>query len=147
MDELPDEIYTRITDLSEEGNSTLDSGNPQAAIEIWKKALSLLPPPQMRWQAAMWLHASIGDAQRESGQLAEALSSFQSAAASDGGAHNAFVQFGLGTSLLDSGRKDEATVPLLRAYMIAGDDIFKGEEPLYLKHLSARKLVDIDNVT
>lgn len=141
MDELPDEIHARIAALSEEGNSALDSDNAPAAIEIWRKALRLLPSPQMQWQAAMWLYASIGDAQRESGQLADALSSFQSAAAADGGAHNAFVQFGLGASLLDIGRAAEATDPLLRAYMIAGNDIFNGEDPLYLKHLSAQKLV------
>nr|WP_237072653.1 MULTISPECIES: hypothetical protein [Rhodobacterales] len=90
----------------------------------------------------MWLYASLGDAYRAKNDHENALSAFQSANASGDGAMNAFVQFGLGVSLYDLDRKDEATNPLLRAYMMEGRDIFKEEPFGYLKHLADQKLID-----
>lgn len=74
--ELPYDIYDRVTELSEQGNNLLDRGDTKAAISAWRSALQLLPEPRRQWDAAVWLHASIGDAQRDDGDLNGALDSF-----------------------------------------------------------------------
>ena len=141
-EKLPDDIYDRITELSERGNDLLDRGDTKAAISIWRSALQLLPEPRRQWDAAVWLHASIGDAQREDGDLNAALDSFRQAAGSGDGYANSFVQLGIGTCLYDLGRQQESTDPLLRAYMGEGEEIFEESEPKYLAYLRERKLLD-----
>jgi len=136
MDELSDDIFDRVTELSEEGNLAMEREDFAQAIAIWQDALGLLPAPQLKWGAAMWLHGSIGDAQRQLGDVEGGLSSFHSAAATDHG-----IQYGLGVSLIDLGRDEEATDPLLRAYMLDGTDIFDDDEPRYLQHLIDRRLI------
>ncbi|MFS4439328.1 hypothetical protein ACMA5I_14035 [Paracoccaceae bacterium GXU_MW_L88] len=138
MDELPDPIYDRVTELSELGNGALDASQYDAAIGYWRSALALLPAPQAQWDAAMWLHASIGDAYREKGAMEDALSSFQSADAAGDGHANAFVQFSLGATLYDLGRRDDAVDPLLRAYMLEGEEIFEPDDVSYLEFLRSR---------
>ncbi|MEH7840786.1 hypothetical protein V7796_35365 [Rhizobium laguerreae] len=140
-EELPEAIYDRFTLLSEQGNDFLDRGDAKAAISTWRSALKLLPEPRRKWDAAIWLHASIGEAQREDGDLIGALESFQQAAASSDGYANSFVQLGIGTCLYDLGRQEESTDPLLRAYMGEGEEIFEESDPKYLDHLRERKLI------
>ncbi|TDX83833.1 hypothetical protein EDE05_106242 [Neorhizobium sp. R1-B] len=141
-DELPDEIYDRVSDLSERGNDFLDADQYDEAITVWRSALALLPEPRQKWEAAVWLNASIGDAQQQKGETEEALASFRQAAASADGYANGFVQLGIGTCLYDLGRQKESTDPLLRAYMAEGEDIFEESDPKYLDHLRKRKLID-----
>ncbi|WP_105401794.1 hypothetical protein [Neorhizobium sp. T7_12] len=61
---LADDIHDRVTELSEQGNDLFDRGDAKAAISVWRWALQLLPEPRCKWEAAVWLHASIGEAQR-----------------------------------------------------------------------------------
>ena len=141
-DELPDDIYDRVTALSDKGNIALSAGDSAGAVAHWSEALKLLPSPQSKWDAALWLHASIGDALRQQGRLEEALSAFRSAYAAAEGHLNPFVQVSLGMTLLDLERAEEATDPLLRAYMMEGEEIFRGSDPKYLDHLAQRRLLD-----
>ena len=141
QEELPDDIYNRVTELSEQGNDLLDRGDTKAAISMWRSALQLLPEPRRKWDAAVWLHASIGDAQRQHGDLNGALDSFRQAAASGDGYANSFVQLGMGSCLYDLGRQEESTDPLLRAYMSEGEEIFEEFDPGYLDHLRKQKLI------
>ncbi len=140
--ELPDNVYSQIAVLSERGKRALDAGDGAGAIRVWRQALDLLPPPQQQWEAAMWLHASMGDAFRAEGNEDKALEQFQAAAASDGGGTNPFVQISLGATLYDLGRTKEARDSLLRAYMLEGNDIFGAFGGPYLDYLKAEKLVD-----
>lgn len=133
--ELPDDIYERVCDLSETGNNLLEEGQIDEAIAIWQSALALLPEPRQKWEASMWLHASIGDAQQQGGRTQDALDSFKKAAASADGYANGFVQLGIGTNLFDLGRTEESTDPLLRAFMAEGEEIFEESNPKYLDHL------------
>src|SRR3546814_12535397 len=65
--ELPDELYDQIESLSEAGNECSDDSDFAGAIEHWRQALALLPEPQLDWEAATWLHASLGEAYSRSG--------------------------------------------------------------------------------
>ncbi|AVA25039.1 tetratricopeptide repeat-containing protein (plasmid) [Rhizobium sp. NXC24] len=131
-----------MTELSEQGNVLLEGGDPHGAIKAWRAALELLPEPQTKWEAAMWLYASIGDAQRQANEKAAALQSFQTALACGDGYANPFVLLGFGTCLYDLGRRDESTDPLLRTYMLEGGEIFQDIDPVYLDHLRSKKLID-----
>jgi Flp pilus assembly protein TadD len=61
MAELDDEIYGRITELSDEGNELAEDDNFEAAVAKFSEALELIPAPKTDWEAATWLYASIGD--------------------------------------------------------------------------------------
>ncbi|VVC53632.1 hypothetical protein RHAL1_00514 [Beijerinckiaceae bacterium RH AL1] len=141
-DELPDALHTQIEALSERGNIARDAGAIEDAIAAWEQALALVPQPQAIWDAALWLHASIADALRAKGDVAAALHRFEAAARCADGATHPFVLLGLGACRLDLGHPDEAVDPLLRAYMIEGEDIFADEDPKYLGLLRQHRLVD-----
>ena len=141
MDELPDAIHERIEAISDEGNVLIEDGNALSAIARWQEALTLLPSPVEQWDAAMWLHASIGDGLRSMGRYEEALTSFRAASNASGGAGDAFVQFHLGATLVDLGREDEAIDPLLRAYMAAGMNVFDDFGRSYVEPLERRRLI------
>ena len=139
---LPDAIFKDVEDLSECGNTHMQAGLYDAAVVVWQQALRLLPPPQAQWDAALWLHASIGDAFRAKGEIAAALDSFQNAARCADGAVNPFVLFSIGACNVDSGHEDVAVDPFLRAYMLEGEGIFEGQDPGYIKVLQKRNLID-----
>lgn len=142
QDELPDDLHDRITQLSEKGNDLLDRGDAKGAVATWRSALTLLPEPHRKWDAAVWLYASIGDAERQDGNMDAALDAFHQAAASSDGYANSFVQLGIGTCLYDLGRQEESTEHLLRAYMGEGEEIFEESDPRYLAYLRDMKLIE-----
>ncbi|WP_103257491.1 tetratricopeptide repeat protein [Tabrizicola aquatica] len=82
---LPDEIYAEVERLSARGNGLLEATDYQGAIEAWTTALTLLPEPRAIWDAAMWLHTSIGDAAYQAGDDETALAAFLEASRSAGG--------------------------------------------------------------
>lgn len=141
-DQLPDAIYAKVKALSDQGNQHMSAHRYTAAVASWEQALALLPQPQALWDAALWLHASIGDGLRSSDDLAGALDQFRIAANCADGATNPFVLFNIGACLLDLGNEDEAVDPLLRAYMLEGEEIFEDEDSKYIDLLRRRKLVD-----
>lgn len=128
MDELPEGLDARIDDLAEAGNELLDEeGDWQGAIAMWEQALALLPPPHNLWPQTVWLQASIGTAWREGGDDARALAAFQAAYHAPDGVVNPYVLLNLG--ILTRPQDERAGLDfLLRAYMLAGEDLFEGED-------------------
>ena len=139
--EIPDEIYREVVRLSAIGDEHIELDAPTKAISAWRHALDLLPNPKRVWDASVWLNASIGDAFLQLEDFDNSLSSFREAEASVEGVSNAFVQFGIGVSLYELGRPDEAKDHLLRAYMLEGEEIFGESDPKYLSFLKREKLV------
>ncbi|KGJ02321.1 hypothetical protein SAMN04487972_1352 [Paracoccus halophilus] len=134
--ELDETVAERIDFLAEEGNALLDGqGDWRGAIEVWKKALGMLPAPDTQWSQAVWLYASIGSAWLEGGDRDNALQAFDNAYRSEDGHLNPFVLLNLGSLL--RGRDDEAAVQLLlRAYMLEGGEIFADGNESDLKFLA-----------
>lgn len=141
-DALPDDIYDAIEQLSEDGNDLSDAGDEAGAARLWRQALALLPEPKAQWDAAVWLYASVGDAERSLGHLDEALTCFQAAVKSGDGSVNPFALISLGAKLADLGQTDAAIDPLLRAYMLEGRDIFTEFGGDYLDLLAQRGLLE-----
>ncbi len=142
--ELPDELYEQIENLSEAGNNCSDEGDYSGAIEQWLQALALIPHPQQDWEAATWLHASLGEAYYQSGDYGMAKDALLNALNCPDGQGNAFIHYMLGKTLVrlnDAGAVDE----LLRAYMLDGVDIFDSDEdegPDSLQLLEDKGLLD-----
>jgi len=142
--ELPDDIYTRIEHLSEQGNLKLDDGNFEGALVSWREALALLPEPKQNWEAAVWLYASIGDASYQSGDYAAAKDAMFDALNCPAGIENPFVHYMLGKALLHM-EDERALEYLLRAYMLDGEEIFDSDEeegPDALRALQDKGLID-----
>jgi tetratricopeptide (TPR) repeat protein len=129
--ELPDALYQQVTYLSERGNTLMDDGEPAKAAELFEKAFALLPEPKTEWEAATWLNASIGDALFAQEHYREALQYFLDALNCPDGISNPFVQLRLGECFYELGDRERASEYLLRAYMLAGREIFEDEPQKY----------------
>src|SRR3546814_894932 len=104
--ELPDELYEQIESLSEAGNDCSDEGDFEGAIENWRQALALLPEPQLDWEAATWLYASLGDAYYQSSEFEMAKDALFTALNCPDGQDNPFIHYMLGKSLLRLNEED-----------------------------------------
>lgn len=134
--EIDDETFDEISRLSEEGNDLLDEkGDWKGAIEVWKKALELVPEPKEEFEASTWLFASIGEAWRTGEDAVSALAAFEEAFRCPDGPENPFIRLGLGKCLYDVGRKESAMEHLAEAYRLEGEEIFAEGDELYLEAL------------
>ena len=131
MTELNDEIYNRITELSDEGNELAEDENFEAAVAKFAEALELIPSPKTDWEAATWLYASIGDMHYSLGRYEAAANNLFDALNCPGGFENPFIHLRLGESLCELGRDEKAKEHLLQAYMLDGEDVFADEDPKY----------------
>lgn len=136
--ELNDQIYAKITELSEQGNDAIEINDFQGARSLFESALALLPHPQMRWEAYTWLHASIGDTYFNQMNYASALDSFVLAASGEDGLENPFILLRLGQSYFEMHQLEQAEEYLLRAYMLEGAEIYESEDPKYLNYMQAK---------
>lgn len=60
MEELSDNTYEIITQLSDEAKNDCEKNEHQSSIDKYKKAVRLLPPPRYEWEAYSWLMTGIG---------------------------------------------------------------------------------------
>lgn len=128
MAELATETDDQIEELSEQGSFLFDRGDYRGAIGQWQQALAALPPPANDWEAAMWLHSSIGDAYYQSERYAQARAALSEGLGAPGALENPFVWYRLGQSEHKSGDMPAALEHLLRAYMLDGRTIFDADE-------------------
>lgn len=124
-------------ELAERGEELSDAGHFDEAIHLWRQAVAGADPADD--DLALWLHASIGDAQFQLGDFAAAYASGQ--AALKVGTDNAFVWLRLGQAALELGELTRATDALLSAYTLAGEEIFEDEDPKFLACLVERGLI------
>ena len=136
MHQIDEETSKKVHVLAEEGNVLLEDDNaPEAAIEKWTEALSLLPTPAEVHAEALWLYASIGEAWLALKNETEAFHAFDNAYRSPDGHLNPLVLLRLGEIHMRRDETDAAVKHLLRAYMLEGKEIF-AESPdafAYLK--------------
>ncbi|HEL3863454.1 MULTISPECIES: tetratricopeptide repeat protein [Stenotrophomonas] len=126
--ELPDEIYQRVTDLSEQGNVRMDAHDHAGAMRCWLQALGMLPAPAKDWEAYTWLCASLGDASLLSGDVPVGLKYFMDALNGPDGHINPFILYRIGQCNELLGKRDQALEYLLRAYALDGEDIFDADD-------------------
>ncbi|MEA9585910.1 hypothetical protein VC279_06235 [Xanthomonas sp. WHRI 10064A] len=133
--QLPDDIFEKVTALSEKANDALENGRPSAAITPLQQALDLLPAPQHDWEAWTWLNGSLGEAYFDLADFKMARISFQDAMSGPEGTDNPYLLLRTGQSLLELGEQSHAKRMLAQAHMLAGDELFSDEDPKYLAFL------------
>jgi Tfp pilus assembly protein PilF len=133
--DLPQDIESKVEDLSESGNEYMEQADYEAATMAFEEALAMLPQPCEQWEAFTWLNASIGDAQFMLGDFVRAKESLFDALNGPDGLDNPFVYLRLGQCQLDTGEVEAAEQSLARAFMLGGPEIFEDEQPRYLECL------------
>lgn len=135
MEELDDALHARIVSLSDEGNTLQDASRWAEAIGKFEQALTLLPEPVHRWEAATWLFVAIGDAAFQAEEFLRSREAFRQAMLCPGAIGNAFVHLRRGQTFFELGEMNMAEEELAGAYMLEGAEIFATEDPKYFAHL------------
>jgi tetratricopeptide (TPR) repeat protein len=121
----------------EEGNEKMEEENYKRAIELFIKAIEILPVPKENWEAYTWLNASLGDAYFQIEKYDDALDVLNIAYKLFDSEPNPFVLLRLGQCYYQKKELKKATDYLLRTYMLEGEDIFNENEE-YLKFLKSK---------
>lgn len=131
--ELPDEVYDKITSLSEKGDEYAEKEQFTSALKQYEEALSLLPEPKTDWEAATWLYVAIGDAYYNKQQLDQAMDAYQKALMSPDGTGNPYIWFSIGQIFFEEENLEKAKTHFMSAYLLDGEEIFEEENPEYFR--------------
>ncbi|QTN30594.1 tetratricopeptide repeat protein [Rhodoferax sp. AJA081-3] len=138
MAKLSDEIHSEIQRLCATGDELAKARRFADAIPMYWTAWDLLPEPKTDWSAALWILAAIGDANFLGGDYVAGRDNLSQAMHCPGAIGNPFVHMRLGQCQFELNAVDRAADELMRAYMGAGPDIFKDENPRYLAFLKTK---------
>lgn len=130
------EAEIRIIDqLAEEGNRLFDEGKFKEAAEVYQHALAMIEEPHNASADAFWFQVSLGDAYFMDMEYEKAYRWLFEAKSNIGGDGyvNPFVMMRLGECARETGRHQEADEYLLRAYMLAGEEVFEEDDRKYLE--------------
>lgn len=131
--ELDDKVHDQIVQLCEEGDTLVEEGQFDKAIESYIEALDLVPSPKNNWEASTWIYTALGDAYFINDDYEMAKSNFYNALNCPDGITNPLILLRLGESLFECGELDKAKEYLLKAYMLEGYKIFVEEDDKYFK--------------
>lgn len=122
-----------IDEIAENGNALFDEEKYMQAVEVWQEGLELLEKPLNAQSEAVWFQASIADALFMLGEYERAYSYLLDAKAdlSGEGYADPFVMMRLGQCAYEL-KKEDFKEYLLRAYMLAGEEIFENDDEKYL---------------
>lgn len=134
--EMPKKVYDEITRLSGIGNEFLNSGETMEAYKAFSNALELLPEPAEKWEAYTWLQASLGECLFIQKMYGEAYERFRCAYNMTAPNANPYVLLRVGECCTELGLP-YAKEFLLRAYMLAGENIFSVEDEKYYKSIES----------
>src|SRR5262245_41088998 len=132
MKALDKKTHAQIEALSKEGDELARNGKLDEALKKFTAAWQLIPKDKENWEASTWLLVSAADIHFGRGALEKARQMLMEALECPGGLGNPYVHLRLGEIEFELGNKKAAGDQLARAYMGAGRDIFKEEDPKYL---------------
>lgn len=138
MAQLPDHIADEIQELCEDGDAFAEVENYREAIEKYDAAWRLLPDRKHDWEAATWILTAIGDAYFLAGDFPAAKHALSNAMHAPDAIGNPFIHLRLGECQFETGNVARAADELIRAYAVAGPEIFAAEDPKYLDFLATR---------
>ena len=138
MAELSDETHAQIQQLCAEGDQLAKAKRYADALKPHWAAWDLLPEPKTDWEAATWILVAIGDANFLSSDFVAGRDNLSQAMHCPDAIGNPFIHLRLGQCQFELQALDRAADELMRAYMGAGPDIFKDEDPKYLQFLQSK---------
>lgn len=121
-----------IDDIAEQGNALFEEENYMKAIDVWKEGLDSIKKPLNMQGEAVWFQTSIADAYYMLDNYEKAYEYLMDAKSniSGEGYNNPFVMLRLGQCCYELNKGDTQEY-LMRAYMLAGKEIFEDEEDKY----------------
>jgi tetratricopeptide (TPR) repeat protein len=135
--ELQDDLYEEILSLCSEGDLLVEATMYDEAINLYKKALELIPNPKNVFEASTWIYTALGDTcfikedfEAAKGYLLDAINC-------PDGIVNAFILLRLGETLYEMQEMKKAKEYLLRAYMFEGYPIFEDEDDKFFNLIEA----------
>jgi hypothetical protein len=137
MAELDESLHARVREFCAEGDNFAEQSMYPEALDRYWMAWELLPEPRTDWEAATWVLAAIGDANFLSEDFAAGRDNLSAAMRCPDAIGNPFLHLRLGQCEFELGNADRAADELARAYMGAGEEVFKGAEK-YLAFLKTR---------
>ncbi len=132
MNELDDDIYSKVIILTQKADKYLKYEQFQPAIKFYKEALTLLPEPITNWETSTWILATIGDIYFYMGDFERAQQSLIDVMHCPNAIGNSFFHLRLGQVLFELGNMEQAKDELTRAYLIEGEKIFEKDHHKYL---------------
>jgi len=138
MHELPSTLHEQIKKFCAESDAFMKNGAHREAINRFNQAYKLIPEPKQDWAASTWVLSAIGDACFASNFFTSGKEAFAFAIHCPDGLGNPFLHLRLGQCEFELGHHEMAAEELARAYMGAGDEIFKQEDAKYFTFLKSR---------
>jgi tetratricopeptide (TPR) repeat protein len=135
--EIDDLSYSKILELSKQGDNYAQRHEFTKAIDSYYDALDLVPDPLEAYSATTWLLTAIGESYLLSNDYENAREVLQQAMHCPDAIGNPFIHLILGQAQFELGNFDRAKDELARAYMGGGKEIFAGDDPKYYEYLKA----------
>jgi len=135
---LDDAAHNEIKRLCALGDEHVRRGEYRDALTQYWAAWDRLPDPRTEWDAATWILAAVGDTNFLAKDYAAGRDNLSNAMSCPGALGNPFLHLRLGQCQFELGNLDRAADELMRAYMGAGPDIFKDQDPKYVAFLQTR---------
>jgi tetratricopeptide (TPR) repeat protein len=132
---LPKKVHEAITRLCAEGDELAKAGDARAAYDKYVEAWELVPEDKENWEASTWILSAVGEIQFRRKKFENSLDSFLRAVQCPNGLGNPYIHLRIGQAQFELGNLQGAGDNLTRAYMGAGEEIFKDEDPKYLAYL------------
>lgn len=143
---ISEQLQSELDKLAQQGNQYYDNeNNKEKALEVWKKALELIPEPKNVYSQTVWFLSSIGDIYFSDKNYEQAFKCFEDAKnnISGEGTNNPFILLRVGESAYELDKKELAVETLLSAYMLEGKEIFNEDDKKYFEFL--KENVDLDS--
>lgn len=128
--QLPDDLRSRVAELSDAGNELTEGGQLTEAQQSFERALALFPEPVEQWAGRAELLAAVGDVLFSLGKLPDALDWLERAAKAPEAEENAWLELRLGQVLHELGDA-KSSAHLARALELGGPEQFDDEDPKY----------------
>ena len=133
--DIDDLSYSKILELSKQGDNYWKRKEYAKAIDSYYDALDLVPDPLEVYSARTWLLTAIGESYLLSSDYENARDVLQQAMHCPDAIGNPFIHLILGIAQFELGNFVRAKDELARAYMGGGKEIFEGEHPKYYEYL------------
>ena len=130
---LSDAISEKVDKLAIEGDDFFDKEEYEKAIEIYKKAIDLVPEPKNIWETKLWFTAAIADSYWSLKKYKESLEYLNESLEVEGGEDNALIRLRRGQVLFELSRIEEAKKDFQIGHKLEGDELFDDEDKKYLK--------------
>jgi tetratricopeptide (TPR) repeat protein len=132
-------MIRKIKKLIEQAEHAFAESNYAESVRILEEAIELLPNEKRESNVALRVFAAIGDAHFLLGNYQIALEHLEEAANCDDGFNNPFVLLRRGECCFYLGDHQKASIDIIGAYMLEGDELFEGEPQEILDFLKKVK--------